>query len=664
MRKVITILLVILLKIASVHAEENNVNSQNGESLGSQEKEEIVVGIYDNLPLVGVDENGRPDGMFVDLMNYVADKDNLQVKYVHGTLSECFERVETGQVDLVLGIAYTEERAQKYIYNDLTLYTNWAQIYSNNNLKIESYTDLHNTMIGVESSDVHYVGKGGIRNVLEAFDVDVEYIEFPSRVEMLDALNKGYIDAGVVSRLYGEYYDDNYNISLTPIQFNPIKLKIIAGHEGNQKYLVMFDKHLDKLMQDESSLYYKSIDNLFGSKKFYIPPTMKFMIYILIAMLFASLITIIFARQLIRKQHKSILNQNNHLRHVLKCISSFSGIDNMDALFEKFVDHMKAIIKTDNLEIVSIIHYDDDYYIDESPYVTSQYKAEATYKLNRSSIDARVLSTILVMNEQNEDIFFDDHYIIARYDSSHKVDGFVYVKTDKVIKEREIVSIYLINLLSALQTIIANNARTDEKTKLLISLGELIEKRDKFVANHVRRVSDATTFLAKKFGYNDKALYQVTIASSVHDIGKVFVPDSVLNKPGKLSTEEFQAIKEHATDKFEFMADDDDKLARTVHNVIRYHHENWDGSGYPEGLLEDKIPLEARLTSIIDVFEALTHKRSYKEKWPYEKAVEFIKDNAGKKFDPEIVEVFEKHSLEIYEIFKQSPDADDEVQIG
>lgn len=658
-RIMISLFLVCLIITSGFNSFGENVNIivAGNENSPAIEKIDVTVGIYENLPLVGIDENGKPTGFFVDILNYIAEKENLNITYELNTLNENFIKLENGELDLVLAIAYTDARDEKYLYNTEIVYTNWGQIYTNKNHEVESFSDLEGKLIGVEMGDVHFKSENGIKKILEAFDIDVEYEEYPGRKEMLVDLEKGLIDAGIVSRLYGEYHDTNHTLSLTPVQFNPIDIKIIAANSSNNYLLVAFDKHLGDLKADKESMYYKGLDNILNrDTNFYIPKALKGAIATLIAMLIASGITILVGRKIIRNQNKSILNQNQHLKQLLSCISTLSSINNMDLLFLKFVKHFRLILDDETLEVVSIIQYDDVYYVDSSEYVTNGYQTQAGLKVKDSTLSNSVLENLKLATHSQEDILFDEDMIIVRYESSHDCKGYIYIKTSKEVVEEEFLSIYIINLLSALQSIRISNARVEEKTKLLISLGELIEKRDQFVANHVKRVSDATTYLARLYGYDEEKLNHITIASSVHDIGKIFVPDYILNKPGRLTAEEFQMIKSHATDKFEFIDNVGDSLSKTVHKVIRYHHENWDGTGYPEGLSGETIPLEARITSVIDVFEALTHNRSYKDAWPYEKAVNFIIENSDIKFDPEIIDVFKKHSQEIFDIFLLSPD--------
>jgi putative two-component system response regulator len=152
---------------------------------------------------------------------------------------------------------------------------------------------------------------------------------------------------------------------------------------------------------------------------------------------------------------------------------------------------------------------------------------------------------------------------------------------------------------------------------------------------------------------HDWNIEEVVLSARLHDLGKIHVLDSVLNKPGKLSNEEYEQMKLHSTEGTQII---DRMIEHTgeedfLHNAkffAEYHHERWDGSGYPHGLKDTEIPLQGRIMAIADVYDALVSKRSYKEALTDEEAVRIITTSAGKHFDPKIVEVF----LEVKDQFK------------
>jgi len=135
------------------------------------------------------------------------------------------------------------------------------------------------------------------------------------------------------------------------------------------------------------------------------------------------------------------------------------------------------------------------------------------------------------------------------------------------------------------------------------------------------------------------------MAAPMHDIGKISVPDAVLQKPGKLTDEEFEIIKIHATSGGKIIKDTfghlgNEQYAQMAYEVARFHHEKWNGRGYPDGLKEDEIPLCARIMAIADVFDAVSEKRCYRDAMPLDKCFDIIKEGSGRDFDPMLVEIF------------------------
>lgn len=186
--------------------------------------------------------------------------------------------------------------------------------------------------------------------------------------------------------------------------------------------------------------------------------------------------------------------------------------------------------------------------------------------------------------------------------------------------------------------------RTEElrRTQLQVvqRLGKAAEYRDEETGNHILRMSNISFLLAQGIGLSESECDLILNASPMHDIGKIGIPDNILLKPGKFEPQEWEIMKSHATIGAELLANDDSELMRMAYKIAFTHHEKWDGSGYPNGLTGEEIPLAGRIAALADVFDALTSKRLYKDAWTVESAVELIKENSGKQFDPELVEVF------------------------
>lgn len=192
--------------------------------------------------------------------------------------------------------------------------------------------------------------------------------------------------------------------------------------------------------------------------------------------------------------------------------------------------------------------------------------------------------------------------------------------------------------------------------EILFTLGEITETRSRETGNHVRRVAQYSELLALKYGLPKEEAELIKIASPLHDVGKVAIPDSILNKPGKLTKEEFELVKTHSMIGYEMLKHSSQKVLNTAATIALTHHEKFDGSGYPNGLKGEEIPLYGRITAISDVFDALGSDRVYKKAWEMDKIVEYFKSERGKHFDPILVDCFLGNIEEFINIKKDFKD--------
>lgn len=183
----------------------------------------------------------------------------------------------------------------------------------------------------------------------------------------------------------------------------------------------------------------------------------------------------------------------------------------------------------------------------------------------------------------------------------------------------------------------------ETQKELLITLGYVGESRSKETANHVRRVAEYAKILAESVGLSPEEIEQIWLVAPMHDIGKIGIPDAILNKPGKLDADEFEIMKRHAEIGGSFFKNSSRPLLQAAATVAYTHHERWDGTGYPRGLAGEDIPIFGRITAIADVFDALRCKRVYKEAWGSEQIMEHFKEQRGKQFDPVLIDLLFEH---------------------
>jgi response regulator RpfG family c-di-GMP phosphodiesterase len=234
--------------------------------------------------------------------------------------------------------------------------------------------------------------------------------------------------------------------------------------------------------------------------------------------------------------------------------------------------------------------------------------------------------------------------------------NFLYMggyKQDLSDMDKKMIRIFTSNVSIALDNIYLNREVVDTQKEVVITLGEVVETRSKETANHVRRVAEYSYQLALMVGLDDYSAELIRLASPMHDVGKIGIPDTILNKPGKLTREEFEIIKTHTLIGYDILKHSDREIMRAAADIALEHHERWNGKGYPQHLNGENIHIFGRITGLLDVFDALSYKRVYKDAWPLEKILDLIKAERGEHFDPKLVDLFLNH-LDVFLAIKET----------
>lgn len=192
----------------------------------------------------------------------------------------------------------------------------------------------------------------------------------------------------------------------------------------------------------------------------------------------------------------------------------------------------------------------------------------------------------------------------------------------------------------SIEAALLTNEIEETQKEIIFTMGEIGENRSKETGNHVKRVAEYSYILARGLGMSEKEAELLKIASPMHDIGKVAIPDAVLKKPGKLTDEEFDKIKTHTTIGYHLLKNSKRQILKTAAIVAYQHHEKWNGTGYPCGLRGEEIHIYGRITAIADVFDALGSDRVYKKAWELDRIMNLFQEERGEHFDPKVVDVF------------------------
>jgi len=301
--------------------------------------------------------------------------------------------------------------------------------------------------------------------------------------------------------------------------------------------------------------------------------------------------------------------------------------------YDEALDEAIAIVKTDK---EGTITYTNEFFRTLSGYEESELigrncrdlRAKFEQKNKRCiDINKRVLDGEVVKEEMTN---------IAKDGKEFVVKNIFYPINDI---NGEVVEILQI-MQDITEIVELNKEITKTQEEIVLTLGEVSEVRSKETGLHVKRVAEYSYLLAQLYGLSDDLCALIKQASPMHDIGKIGIADSVLNKPGKLTEEEFEIIKTHAALGYEMFKNSDRPILKTSAIIAYTHHEKYAGGGYPRGLEGEDIPIEGRITALADVFDALGHDRCYKKAWPLQQIFELFRSERGKHFDPVLIDLF------------------------
>ncbi|AXX92878.1 hypothetical protein CPU12_03880 [Malaciobacter molluscorum LMG 25693] len=300
--------------------------------------------------------------------------------------------------------------------------------------------------------------------------------------------------------------------------------------------------------------------------------------------------------------------------------------------FEKAIDVSTSFTRTDTKGVIT--------YVNDKFCQVSGYKKEEllgnTFKCVRHEDfpslfyeqmwndlkNKKIWRGIIKNKDKNKNNYFMDTTIIPIVDIDDNIIEYISIKHD----------------ISEIVTL--NEEIIDTQKEIIFTMGSICESRSNETGSHVKRVAQYSYLLAKLYGLPQKECELLRYASPVHDIGKVAIADSILQKPGKLTIEEFEKMKEHASIGYNMLKNSNRDILKAAATIAHEHHERWDGTGYPNGLKKQNIHIFGRITALCDVFDALASKRCYKEPWELEKILELIKEERAKQFDPILVDLF------------------------
>lgn len=287
---------------------------------------------------------------------------------------------------------------------------------------------------------------------------------------------------------------------------------------------------------------------------------------------------------------------------------------------------------------------------------TGKYVSESD-SLDSSKIDL-VVKNKIKQAFIDKSHYTDDECFVGYYETAHDSSSVLYIEFEEDAEHfrANLAELFATNVALILESITRQYEIERTQKELLYIVGEAIENQSQETGSHVKRVAVICEMIAEKLGLSEKYVQAIRLAAPLHDIGKISIPEQILHKPGKLDDDEWKIMQTHAEVGAEMLSKSSSSISKLGASLAKYHHENWDGSGYPLGLKGTEIPLEARIMAIADVFDALGSKRSYKKEWTNSEIKAFLTVQKGIKFEPDLVELVLTHFEEFTAVREEFPD--------
>ncbi len=255
-------------------------------------------------------------------------------------------------------------------------------------------------------------------------------------------------------------------------------------------------------------------------------------------------------------------------------------------------------------------------------------------------VDESIQSRIKESVQNKKNIHFDRGSVFY-FHNNLDGHGIIYLDAPSLSNDshRQLIELFCSNIAVAYENVSLNQEIEDTQNEIIYTLGTIAEFRSKETSDHVRRVAEYAELIATKLGLPEKEIELLKLATPLHDIGKLAIPDSILHKPGKLTDGEFDVMKQHTTHGYEMLRHSKRDLLKYAAVIALSHQEKWDGTGYPNGEAGDDIHLYGRIVAVADVFDALGSKRCYKDGWELGEIVEYMQLQRGQHFDPSLIDI-------------------------
>jgi response regulator RpfG family c-di-GMP phosphodiesterase len=337
---------------------------------------------------------------------------------------------------------------------------------------------------------------------------------------------------------------------------------------------------------------------------------------------------------------KVIEKSRNGLEEIIKSAPTLFELQSMKKFASGVLTQLISIVNANENAVhcsFAVTKGEEDIYI----LAASGDYALTGEQMARDVVPRDVFESIEQAFQSKMSVYSSSHLIIY-FPSKMGMENVIYINGFQTLSEweRYLVEIYCANVSVAFENIYLNQELESTQKEIIYTMGEITETRSKETGHHVKRVAEYSRLLALKYELSEQEAEVIRLASPMHDVGKVGIPDAILNKPGPLTDEEFEVIKAHASLGYEMLKHSNKQVLNAAATIAQQHHEKYDGSGYPHGLKGENIHIYGRITAVADVFDALCSDRVYKKAWEMDRVLDFLQSGKDRHFDPVLVDLF------------------------
>ncbi len=582
---------------------------------------EVRVGVYGDAPLVSLDAQGRPVGLYVDIVEQIAARNHWHLTYVDGSWNDNLTWLRAGKIDLVLDIAQTPHRLAHYSLNDNPVVPKWSQIYVRRGSAIRTVRDLDGQRVAVNRGDVTFAATG---ELAKQWKVRPVFVVVRSTSAQFDLLSRGDVAAAATDNIAGIAHEHDRGVVASSILFAPFTTGFGTAKGKNLDLLRAVDRYVETAAATPSSAYSRALAKWLhptpaARRVVRAPPALigGLVTAALLALLLLGAAAAL--RGQVRRRTRELADQNTVLRE-------------SEERFKEFAGHFPGFLfmQDEDLRYVFVNRPGDkdggmprEELLGRTPSQVwdcdDARRAESEVQL---ALDGHVVDVIEPwappgVNEHLHSVYFP----IPR-DGKPPLAGGLSIDVTEQVEAQQQVGHQAERLRRMLEGAV-------------LAMSHMVESRDPYTAGHERRVAELATAIGEEMGMAGDDLDALRLAGTIHDIGKIAVPAEILAKPGRLSEIEFKLIQGHPTTGFDILADVD--FGRPVAEMVLQHHERLDGSGYPRGLHGADMLFEARILAVADVVEAMSSHRPYRAALGMDVALAEVREHAGAKYDADVV---------------------------